>query len=362
MTTTTMSSNPASLPSADRMYRAVVERDAAFDGVFLTGVRTTGIFCRPACPARKPARENVEFFASAQQAMLGGYRACKRCRPLEPPGDAPEWLRGLLDDVERDPDARWHDDDLRMRKLDPARVRRWFLRHHGMTFHAFHRARRVGRALGKLRDGAGVLPASIDAGYDSLSGFYDAFRKLTGRTPDRGRDVATLHLARFVTPLGPMLAGATDAGLCLLEFDDRRMLETQLRRLASRLNCVAVPTANDVLREAGRELAAYFAGKLRTFATPLVLPGSEFQRSVWDGLRAIPYGATRSYAEQAAAIGRPSAVRAVARANGDNRVAIVVPCHRVVGADGSLTGYGGGLWRKQRLLELERAEAHGLKS
>ena len=355
MTTTTVRTTPpAELPSADRMYRAVVERDAAFDGVFLTAVRTTGIFCRPTCPARKPQRANVEFFASAQQAMLGGYRACKRCRPLEPPGDAPEWLRGLLDDVEAAPDARWHDDDLRMRELDPVRVRRWFLRHHGMSFHAFHRARRVGRALGKLRGGADVLPASLDAGYESLSGFYDAFRKLTGKTPDRGRDVATLHLARLVTPLGPMLAGATDAGLCLLEFTDRRMLETQLRRLASRLNCVAVPEPNDVLRHAEREVHAYFAGTLRDFTTPLVLPGSDFQRSVWAGLRTIPFGETRSYAQQAAAIGRPSAARAVARANGDNRVAIIVPCHRVVGADGSLTGYGGGLWRKQRLLELER--------
>lgn len=341
------------------MYRALVGRDASFDGVFVVGVRTTRIFCRPSCPARKPARENVEFHVSASDAMLAGFRACLRCRPLEPPGAAPAWLRPLLDDVERAPDARWTDADLRARGLDPARVRRWFLANHGTTFHGFHRARRVGRALGRLGRGDAVVATSIDAGYDSLSAFYDAFRKLTGSTPARGRGATPHHFARFETPLGAMFAGATGEGLCLLEFADRRMLETQLRRLATRLHCVAVPSRNDVLRRAEAEVAAYFAGTLRRFETPLVLPGSEFQQRVWAGLTRIPYGETRSYAEQAAAIGRPEAVRAVARANGDNRVAIVVPCHRVVGADGRLTGYGGGLWRKQRLLDLERGVSQG---
>jgi AraC family transcriptional regulator of adaptative response/methylated-DNA-[protein]-cysteine methyltransferase len=237
------------------------------------------------------------------------------------------------------------------------RVRRWFLRHHAMTFHAFHRSRRVGRALGRLKSGADVLDTAFDADFESLSGFHDAFRKLTGRTPAAGRTVTPLHMTRFATPLGAMVAAATPKGLCLLEFADRRGLETELRDLARRLNCAVVPEADDVLRRVETELAAYFAGTLRRFTVPLDLLGTPFQRRAWDALAAIPFGSTRSYAQQAAAMGAPAAVRAVGRANGCNRVAIVVPCHRVVGADGELTGYGGGLWRKRRLLELERGAA-----
>ncbi len=345
------------LPPPGEMYDALVRRDTAFDGVFLTAVRTTGIFCRPSCPARKPARENVEFFASAQESLLAGYRACLRCRPLAADGDAPDWLAPLVLDVENAPDARWTDDDLRARGLDPSGVRRWFKRRHAMTFHAFHRARRVGRALARLRAGAPVAPTAFDAGFESLSGFHEAFRRITGHTPDRGREVATLHVQRIETPLGAMVAGATDRGLALLEFADRRMLETQLRRLAARRNVVAVPTRNAVIDRIEDELARYFAGRLQRFTVPLDLAGTDFQIAVWRGLGDIPYGETRSYAEQAAALGRRTATRAVARANGDNRVAIVVPCHRVVGSDGRLTGYGGGLWRKKRLIELERSNA-----
>lgn len=345
------------LPPPEEMHDAFRRRDAAFEGVFLAAVRTTGIFCRPSCPARRPAPENVEFFASAREALLGGYRACRRCRPLAADGDAPEWLAPLVEDVERAPDARWTDADLVARGLDPSGVRRWFRRRHAMTFHAFHRARRVGRALARLRDGAPVATTALEAGFESQSGFHEAFRRLTGQSPGRGRGVATLHVQRIETPLGAMVAGATERGLALLEFADRRMLETQLRRLAARRDVVAVPTRNDAIDRTETELAEYLAGRLREFTVPLDLAGTEFQLSVWRGLAAIPYGATRSYAEQAAALGRPAAVRAVARANGDNRVAIVVPCHRVVGSDGSLTGYGGGLWRKKRLLELERS--HG---
>lgn len=342
------------LPAPAAMYRALVARDVSFDGVFLAAIRTTRIFCRPSCPARKPARENVEYFATAQEATLAGYRACLRCRPLTPPGGAPEWLAALLADVESAPDARWTDADLAARGLDPVRVRRWFLRHHAMTFHAFHRSRRVGRAIGRLRSGADVLGAGLDADFESASGFHEAFRKLTGRTPAAGRAVTPLRMTRFATPLGAMVAAATPKGLCLLEFADRRGLEMELVDLARRVNCAVIPEGDDVLRRTESEIAAYFDGTLRRFSIPLDLMGTPFQRRAWDALLAIPYGATRSYAQQAAAMGAPAAVRAAGRANGMNRVAIVVPCHRVVGADGELTGYGGGLWRKRRLLELER--------
>lgn len=344
----------AALPPDDEMYTAILEGDRAYDGVFYTGVTTTGIFCRPSCPARKPARENVEFYASSQEALVAGFRPCKRCRPMDPPYAAPAWIAGLVEDVEADPTRRWTDADLRARDLDPERVRRWFKRHHGMTFHAYHRARRLGLALRSLGDGDDPLRAAYGHGYESVSGFYEAFESVLGTTPGEADASTAVVLRRLETPLGPMVAGATESALCLLEFADRRMLETQIRRVHEDLGCVAVPGTNDVIGRLEDELARYFEGTLREFEVALEPAGTEFQRQVWSGLREIPYGETRSYGEQARALGRPEAVRAVARANGDNRIAIVIPCHRVVGADGKLTGYGGGLWRKRRLLDHER--------
>jgi len=342
------------LPPPDEMYAAIARRDPAFDGIFLTAVTSTGIFCRPSCSAKTPRRENVEFFPTARDALFAGYRPCLRCRPLEPAGAAPAWLRPLLDDLAQEPTAPWSDEDLRARGLEPSRVRRWFKSQYGMTFQAYRRGLRLSRALGQLKNGAPVTSAAFDSGYESVSGFADAVQQLVGRAPAASRDATAVVIARVLTPLGPMIAGATDEGLCLLEFTDRRMLERQLQHLAKLLPGPLAPGRNPILDRIEEELGRYFAGELREFTVPLVVPGSEFQRRVWDGLQRIPYGETRSYGEQAAAIGRPDAVRAVARANGDNRIAIVIPCHRVIGADGKLTGYGGGLWRKRWLLDLEQ--------
>lgn len=344
---------PTRLPPEDEMYRAVERSDTRYDGVFIVAVRTTGIFCRPSCTAKTPLRRNVEFLADAREALLRGYRACLRCRPLEPPGATPDWLRPLLTSVEKAPTKRWRDRDLRDLGVDPVRARRWFRKHHGMTFHAYQRARRVGHALGHIRNGGAVTEAAFGHGWESLSAFHEAFRDAIGTTPGRADEGRVVRVHRVLTPLGPMLAGATEDALCLLEFVDRRMLATQIGRLSRALECAFVPGINGVLALAERELAAYFAGDLRRFSIPLELPGTAFQQAAWAALRDIPYGATRSYAEQAEAIGNPAAVRAVAQANGANRIAIVVPCHRVIGKDGRLSGYGGGVWRKRRLLDLE---------
>lgn len=343
------------LPPRAEMLRALHARDAAYEGVFFAGVKTTGVFCRPTCSAKKPRPVNVEFFATARDALLTGYRACRRCRPLEALGAAPDWLRPLLQQVDRDAARRWRDGDLRGLGLDPDRVRRWFQSHHGMTFHGYVRARRLGLALGRLRHGDDTAQVAFAHGYESLSGFNAAFKQLFGASPGRGKDLSRVVVTRILTPLGPMLAGATESGVCLLEFTDRRMLETQLRRIRKLFGSTIAPGSNPHVERLAAELRAYFAGQRRDFSVPLVIPGSGFQRAVWDCLSCIPYGATRSYGEIARQIGRPAAVRAVGRANGDNRIAIIVPCHRVVGADGTLTGYGGGLWRKQALLALERA-------
>lgn len=346
----------AAMPPEREMQRAMLEADSSYDGVFFTAVKTTGIFCRPSCSARKPRRQNVEFFSTARDALFAGYRACLRCRPLEPAGQVPGWLRSLLDQVEKDPLARWTDADLRHRGVDPSRVRRWFNKHHGMTFHAYQRARRLGRALGQLSHGVDMLDVAYEHGYESLSGFRDAFEQLFGGAPGRVRGRERVVVNRLLTPLGPMLAGATEAGLCLLEFADRRMLQTQVNTLVRRLQCAVTPGSNEHLHKTAVQLREYFAGTRQRFDVPLVMPGTEFQQAAWEQLLRIPYGATVSYQQQAKSIGRQAAVRAVGRANGENRIAILVPCHRVVGKDGRLHGYGGGLWRKRLLLELETVQ------
>jgi len=347
------SASPVPTSVYDEWMQAFMERDASYEGVFIVGVVTTGIFCRPTCPARKPLAANVRFFATARDALDHGFRPCKRCRPMNEPLDTPDWVRPLLDAVDADPSRRWKDRDLRAMDLSPERVRRWFRARHGMTFHAYSRARRLGNALGHMQDGKSVTQTAMDNGYDSLSGFAEAVRKWTGRAPVASRDATRVFLTRIPTPVGPMIAGATEEGICLLEFTDRRMLETQLKRIGKALDCVFVPEAHDRTWELETQLADWFAGDRTEFDVPLILAGTPFQETVWKALLDIPFGSTASYADLARTIGNPNAVRAVARANGDNRIAIVIPCHRVIGSDGSLTGYGGGLWRKKKLLEHE---------
>ena len=337
----------------DRMYRALVESDSSFEGIFFVGVRTTGVFCRPSCHARKPRRENVRFYPTARAALLDGYRPCQLCRPMEPAGEAPEWLRPLIAEVHQNPDSRINDHHLREKGLDPARVRRWFKKHHGLTFHGYQRAIRISRAFGTMKRGEKVVKTAFDAGYESLSGFTASFRRLTGVAPSDSEQAALVVLTRLVTPLGPMVAGAAESGICLLEFVDRRMLETQLKRLSQLFGARLLPGESPFFEALQQQLDQYFTGSRTAFTVPLEVRGTDFQQEVWGELTRIPYGATRSYRQQAEALGKPAAVRAVARANGDNRIAILIPCHRVIGSDGSLTGYGGGLERKRYLLELE---------
>ncbi len=344
------------LPPRIEMIRAFEARDPSYDGIFFTGVKTTGIFCRPTCPAKKPRVENIEFYASPQEALFAGYRPCKRCRPLQSRDHPPDWLKPLLAEVEQDPTRRWQDRDLRQLGLQPDRVRRWFKQHHDMTFQAYNRARRLGTAMGQLRLGSEVTTAAFETGFESLSGFNDAVRRVHGMTPSNLRDARRLSTTRLPTPLGPMLACASEDALCLLEFVDRRMLETQLKQTRKSMGAILVPGDNDVLRFVSEELDSYFRGKLQDFTVPLETKGTPFQEQVWHALLKIPYGTTTSYGALSRRLGRPAATRAVARANGDNRIAIIIPCHRVIGRDGTLTGYGGGIWRKRRLLDLEMGQ------
>ena len=341
------------LPDSETLYTALLQRDSTFEGIFVVGVKTTGVFCRPGCRARMPKRENVEFFHSAQEALQHGYRPCKICRPLEYQGAPPAWLRPLLDDVNKSPLVKLKDSHLRERGLDPNRVRYWFKKQHGMTFQGYLRMLRIGQAFGRIKHGERVASTAFESGYQSLSGFADSFKKTAAFAPSKSQSKHLIPTTRILTPLGPMLAGATDEGICLLEFVDRRMLETQISRLSKALKARIVPGSHPYFDLLSGQLDEYFCGRRREFDIPLVLPGTPFQQKVWAGLQSIPYGSTRSYKEQAEAIGSPQAVRAVAKANGDNRIAILIPCHRVIGANGELVGYGGGLSRKQYLLKLE---------
>ncbi len=342
------------LPSVKTMYDALVNKDISFEGIFYAGVKTTGIFCRPTCPARKPDIKNVEFFSTTKDALLAGFQPCKRCRPMQPLGKAPEWIASLIKEISENDLIRWKDSDLRERNYDPNTVRRWFKKNHKITFHAYVRSLRLGKALGRLKHGEDITQTAFEHGYESLSGFRDAIKKISGMTAGKAGNSTVVYLNRILTPLGPMLAGATNEGVCLLEFMDRRMLETQLKILVKRFNCSFVPGSNDIISKLNVELKEYFKGSLKNFTIPVIVPGTEFQSMVWKNLRTIPFGQTISYESLAKKIGKPAAVRAVGKANGDNRIAIVIPCHRVIGKDGNLTGYGGGLWRKKFLIELER--------
>jgi len=341
--------------SFEEKYAAIGTQDTRFEGLFITAVKTTGIFCRPSCRARKPRPENVVFYQTTQEALQHGYRPCKVCKPMTALDETPDDIAQLLKALAGDPQLRINDQGLRERGLEPATVRRWFQKHHNMTFHAFQRMQRVNVAFNRLANGESVTNTAYDTGYQSLSGFKDSYQKVFGAKP-LTKDINTvINLCRFTTPLGPMYAAANDDGLCLLEFTDRRALETEFDDLQRRLKAVILPGEHPILELTKQQIAEYFSDERKQFDLPLHTPGSDFQNAVWQELQRIPYGQTRSYKDQAIALGNVKAIRAVATANGHNRIAIVIPCHRVIGSDGSMTGYAGGLHRKKWLLDFEGA-------
>ena len=340
---------------ADEFWHALQRRDSSYEGIFVVGVKTTGIFCRPVCPARKPLRKNVEFFASAREALYAGYRPCLRCRPMSVNGNVPALVERLRGTVERRPSEPLRDRDLAAMGIEPSTARRQFQRYFGMSFQAYQRARRMGSALAAVRNGSNVLDTQIEHGFESPSGFREAFARLFGAAPSKANGVHCL-LARWIdSPLGAILALADESGLYVFDWVDRRGLEREVLRLRKRTKFAIVPGDHPVLDRAESQIGEYFAGTRKSFTLPLAPRGTDFQRRVWDALLAIPPGETRYYAEVAKSVGAPGGVRVVARAIGDNYRGIIIPCHRVIGSDGSLTGYGGGLARKQWLLDHERS-------
>jgi AraC family transcriptional regulator of adaptative response/methylated-DNA-[protein]-cysteine methyltransferase len=337
----------------DIMYKAMFEKDSSFEGTFFTAVKTTGIFCRPTCTARKPKRVNVVFYRTAKEAILNGYRPCKICFPLEKYNETPEYIKTILEELSSNPSLKFKDYDLVKRGMEPSKMRRWFMKNHGITFQAYQRMFRINSAFKRIQSGESVTSTAFEAGYESLSGFNDSFKSVFGVSPNKSKAQQIIDLKRIETPLGTMYACAVKKGICLLEFTDRKMLETEFKSLAKLLNATLVQGENEHFKVLEQQLNEYFEGKRKVFTVPLITPGSNFQNIVWEALQNIPFGTVSSYKEQAIAVNKPDALQTVLNAHCMNRISILIPCHRVVGSDGHLTGYGGGIWRKKALLELE---------
>lgn len=331
-------------------WRIALAKDRRFDGCFVTGVLSTGIYCRPSCPARPPKRENVRFFARPEDAEAAGLRACLRCRPETQARDEAAVAEAIA--VLRDAEGA-----VPLERLADAvgysatHFQKVFKRAVGLSPAAYQRAVRLERATDALSAGEKVTDAIYDAGYSAPSRFYQATGERLGMAPSAwaagGRGV-TIRWAAVATSLGPMLVAATDKGVCRLSFGEgRAALEARF--------------PNAELVEGGQGFAALLQQVVDAVeapgsdhSVPLDVQGTAFQEAVWQELRRIPSGETRSYAQIAAAVGKPGAVRAAGSANGANNVAVLIPCHRVVRSDGTLGGYAYGLEIKQRLLDKER--------
>jgi AraC family transcriptional regulator, regulatory protein of adaptative response / methylated-DNA-[protein]-cysteine methyltransferase len=334
----------------DEAWAAASAKDRRFDGRFVTGVMSTGIYCRPSCPARQPKRENVRFFADGAAARAAGLRACKRCSPDDVSRDERAVLAAIeaIKASEEPPALAGLAADA---GYSVAHFQRLFTRATGLSPAAYSRALRRERAGEALSGGGRVTDAIYEAGYSGPSRFYAENGERLGMAPSAWRDGgrgATIRWAVVPTSLGRMLVAATDKGVCRLSFDEG---EETLR--------VRFPNAD--LREGGADFAAMVEAVVAAVeapglpnSVPLDVRGTAFQEAVWRELRAIPPGETRSYAQIAAAAGNPKAVRAAGSANGANNVAVLIPCHRVIRSDGSLGGYAYGLEIKRKLLEKER--------
>lgn len=334
---------------ADKAWSAVLQRDRSFDGRFVTGVLTTGIYCRPSCAARHPARGNVRFFADGAEARAAGLRPCKRCRPDEVARDEAAVL-AAIDEIKASEGNPQLAELAEAVGYSPTHFQRVFTRATGLSPAAYARALREERAREALSSGGSVTGAIYEAGFEAPSRFYDSMEGKLGMAPSawvRGGEGVTINWAVVETTLGPMLVAATDKGVCRLSFNE------SVNDLARRFPRAA-------LVEGGEPFAALLQHVVNAVERPgtgadipLDVQGTAFQQRVWQELRAIPPGETRSYAQIAAAAGKPSAVRAAGSANGANNVAVLIPCHRVIRSDGTLGGYAYGLDIKRELLARE---------
>ena len=342
---------PAAIPSEDEALAAFEARDRAMDGRFVVAVKTTRIYCKPSCPARRPRRENIEIMADGAVARAAGYRPCLRCRPDEVGRDRAAVTRAIaiLDASEVAPALA---DLAAAVGYAPHHFQRLFTRDVGVSPAAYARSLRVRRLGAALDAGGRITDAIYDAGYEAPSRAYADARDRLGMSPGawrRGGAGARIRFAVTDSSLGPLLVAATDKGLCRIAFDED---EAALRARFPRARIEPAGADFDAMVAA---VVALVDDPGRGTDLPVDVAGTAFQHAVWAALRAIPPGETRTYADIAAAIGRPRAVRAAGSACGGNDLAILVPCHRVVRSDGGLGGYAYGSARKRALLERENA-------
>jgi len=357
--TVTMKETIAAPPDPETAWAAVMARDRSYEGRFVYAVRSTGVFCRPACPSRRPKRRNVDFFALPAAARAAGFRPCERCRPeaaLAPGAEAVARVRAHIDEHL---DARLTLETLaQVSGLSPAHLQRTFKAHIGLSPRDYLRARRAERFKAEIRQGRTVTDALYEAGYGSGSRLYEGADARLGMTPGaykRGGKGASIRFTTSASRLGHLLVAATERGICAVQLgDSERNLEAALRR---EYPGAELQRDDAALRPTLSAILAHLDGEPKQLDLPLDVAASVFQWRVWHALQEIPYGQTRSYAQVAAAVGEPRAARAVARACASNRVALLVPCHRVVRADGSSGGYRWGEERKRRLLEQEKLGA-----
>jgi AraC family transcriptional regulator, regulatory protein of adaptative response / methylated-DNA-[protein]-cysteine methyltransferase len=341
-------------------WQAVEARDATQDGQFVFAVSSTGVYCRPSCPSRRPRRENVSFFQRVEEAEKAGYRACLRCRPAAAGSPKLQWVKAVCRYIEQ------HlDEPMTLARLgaqfeqSPFHLQRTFKSVLGITPRAYADSCRVRQLKSNLRAGHSVTRAMYDAGYSSSSRVYERTASQLGMTPDKYRRGAVAAVIRYTcadSPLGRMLVAATDKGVCAIQFaGSDEELEQGLRHEFP----FAVRRRDDAGLESWKTtLLGQMRGVRLNSALPLDIRATAFQRRVWSHLQSIPFGETRSYGAVAKAIGRPSASRAVARACAMNPVAVAIPCHRVVRSTGAAGGYRWGLARQKTLLELERRRAN----
>ncbi len=334
----------------------VMARDARQDGRFVFAVRTTGVYCRPSCPSRRPRRDSVEFFPDPREAERAGYRACLRCKPTEISAQAQYVLRArqLLDHAEGIVTLA----QLSKRVgLSPFHLQRLFKRATGLSPREYQSARRMQQVKTELRKGEDVTTALYEAGFGSPSRLYEKSDQHLGMTPGtyrRGGAGASITFAIAPTPLGRMLVAATERGLCVVRFGES---VTELEHgLRNEFHAATLLRDDAAMRRYIEPLLASLGGNKTTIDLPLDVRATAFQRKIWEALQRIPCGETRSYTDIAREVGDPKAVRAVARACASNPVALAVPCHRVVRRDGHLAGYRWGIERKKKLLEGERAK------
>jgi len=340
----------------DRAWQMVETRKPVADMLFVYAVRTTGIYCRPSCPSRRPLRSSVEFFATGELAERAGYRACKRCAPGEAHPQA-HMLTEACDYIERNIDNTIKLDKLgKIVGLSAFHTQRLFRRYLGISPRQYQQARRMESFRNNLLTNDSVTTAMYGAGFASSSRLYESANEHLGMTPTEyrrgGKDVAIRYTIAD-SPLGKMLVATTDNGLCLVAFGS---LESELEdELASRFHASERSRDEANLGSMVKQILAQMTEHPVALELPIDVRATAFQRRVWEALRQIPRGQTRTYSQIAQEIGQPTAVRAVARACATNPVAVVVPCHRVIGSDGTLTGYRWGVERKKKLLELEHA-------